>query len=240
VRAAQQQRQFTAGDAHELRTPLSVVKSTLQLARSRDRTSADYRRAIDEALSDLHRIEGLIDQLLVLARMDETEGIARAAPVPLDVLLADLAERYDQKAMATGGRVACEAMPPTVVRGDEDLLGRLFGNLLDNAIRHGPPGGTVGLSLSGQADGPCVVTVRDEGGRIPPEILARLFDRFYRADSSRNHSTGGTGLGLAIARQIARRHGGEVSIESSPAKGTVVTVRLPRLEATREPAAAPA
>ncbi|MDY7011619.1 MAG: sensor histidine kinase [Planctomycetota bacterium] len=104
---------------------------------------------------------------------------------------------------------------------------QLFSNLLDNAITHGPVGGTVRISLSHSSSTRVSVCIHDDGGNIPPDALGHLFDRFYRVDSARAHATGGTGLGLAIARLIAQRHGGDIEITSDPADGTDVTVWLP-------------
>lgn len=221
------QQQFTADASHELRTPLSVAKSTLQLARCQDRSGEQYRRAIDDALGDLDRMEKLVQQLLVLARLDETRLDEQAQDVPLAAMLGELAESHG--ALAAGKGVAIQYSEDAAdlrVRGEEGLLRRLVGNLLENAIRHGPAGGTVRLSLCRQ-DGQAEIRVHDDGGGIPPEALGRLFDRFYRVDGSRSSQTGGAGLGLAIAREIARRHGGDIEIESDPAAGTDVRVRLP-------------
>jgi heavy metal sensor kinase len=227
--AARRQKQFAADASHELRTPLSLAKSTLQLARSRKRDLGELEKAIDEALTDFDRMARLIDQLLVLARLDETNGDGLAEDVDLPALLAELAGTYDTRVARAGGRVICADLPPTRIRGEWALLERLFANLLDNALKHGPAGGTIRLTLRGEPDGTCAVGVHDEGGSIPPEALGRLFDRFFRVDDSRTSATGGTGLGLAIAREIALRHGGDIQIASSPESGTLVSVRLPRL-----------
>ena len=225
----QQQRQFTSDAAHELRTPLAGAKSTLQAAQMQQRQADEYRQAIHDALEDIARMERLIGQLLVLARMDEVGGQQTVTgEVQLDVLMGELAETYDEKARQSGGRVILAESSATIVRGDLDELIRLFSNVLDNAIRYGPPGGTVRITLRCAPDGYATVCIHDEGGNIPPETLPRLFDRFYRVDHSRSNSTGGAGLGLAIARQIARRHNGDVSITSSPDYGTLVSIRLAR------------
>ena len=223
-----QQRQFTADVSHELRTPLSLAKSTLQAARTRDRDISAYKEAIDETLSDLDRMEQLIGQLLLLARTGESQGIAQAKDAALDGMLRELAQVFDARASEAGGSVACDDLPATLVRGDEEQLAQLFSNLLDNAIKHGPVGGTVRVTLEHDSDKGCIVRVQDEGGNIPQEALPHLFDRFYRVDSSRARATGGAGLGLAIAREIARRHGGEIDVCSSPSAGTRFCVRLPR------------
>jgi len=224
----QQQKQFTCDAAHELRTPLAVVKSTLQATQMHERDANEYRRAIADALKDVARMEHLIEQLLVLARMDENSEHIAAAEVQLDVLLRELAEACDQRIGRSGGKVILEEPPVTTVQGDLDELARLFSNVLDNAVRYGPSDGTISIALKCKPDSCATVCIHDEGGNIPPEALPHLFDRFYRVDHSRSSSTGGVGLGLAIAREIARRHNGDISITSEPGSGTLVCIRLPR------------
>jgi heavy metal sensor kinase len=223
----QQQKQFTSDAAHELRTPLASAKSTLQTAQLQQRQPEEYRQAIDDALEDVDRMERLIGQLLVLARMDEVHGQTDAAKIELDVLLRELGETYDQKARHSAGKVALEESSATTVRGNLDELVRLFSNVLDNAVRYGPAGGTTRIALRRGPDGYATVCVHDEGGNIPPDALPHLFDRFYRVDRSRCSSTGGAGLGLAIAREIVRRHDGDISITSDVRSGTLVCIRLP-------------
>jgi signal transduction histidine kinase len=224
----QQHKQFTCDAAHELRTPLAVVKSTLQATQMHERDANEYRRAIADALKDVARMEHLIEQLLVLARMDENSEHIAAAEVQLDVLLRELAEAYDQRIGRSGGKVILEEPPVAAVQGDLDELARLFSNVLDNAVRYGPSDGTISIALKCKPDSCATVCIHDEGGNIPPEALPHLFDRFYRVDHSRSSSTGGVGLGLAIAREIARRHNGDISIASEPGHGTFVCIRLPR------------
>jgi len=221
-----QQKQFTSDAAHELRTPLTLAKSTLQTIQMRQRQPDEYRRAILDALEDLARMERLMEQLLVLARMDEVAGQILAGEVQLDVLLGELADNYHQKAGLSGGKVIFENSSVATVRGDLDELARLFGNVLDNAVKYGPPGGTVRISLKSGPDRCATVCIHDEGGNIPPDTLPHLFDRFYRVDHSRSSSTGGAGLGLAIALEIAHRHQGDITITSNPESGTLVTIRL--------------
>jgi heavy metal sensor kinase len=222
----QRQKQFTSDAAHELRTPLAGAKSTLQAAQMHQRQPDEYRQAIHNTLEDVARMERLIEQLLILARMEEAGGQTATAQVELDVLLGELVEIHDEKARQAGGKVILAESSATTVPGDLDELARLFSNVLDNAVRYGPSGGTVSISLISGPDGYALVSIHDEGGNIPPDAIPRLFDRFYRVDHSRSSSTGGTGLGLAIARQIARRHNGDISITSSPDSGTVVSIRL--------------
>jgi heavy metal sensor kinase len=224
----QLQKQFTSDAAHELRTPLAAAKSTLQTTQMHHRQPDEYRQAIKNTLEDLVRMERLIEQLLILARMDGVGEQTVAEEVQLDVLLHELAETYNEKVKQAGGKVILAESPATTVQGDLDELARMFSNILDNAVRYGPSGGTVSIALKSGPDGHATVSIHDEGGHIPPDALPRLFDRFYRVDHSRSSSTGGVGLGLAIARQIARRHNGDISITSDPDSGTAVSVRLAR------------
>ena len=113
------------------------------------------------------------------------------------------------------------------MRGDRSQVRRLLSNLLDNAVRHGPPEGRVSVRVGPAPAGMAELRVDDEGGSVPAEELPHLFDRFYRTDQSRTRATGGVGLGLSIAREIARRHGGDIAVASTPQEGTTFTLRLP-------------
>lgn len=224
----QHQKQFTSDAAHELRTPLAAAKSTLQATQMQLRQPDEYRQAIQNTLEDIIRMERLIEQLLTLARMDQGGGKTAAEDIQLDMLLYELAETYREKVKQKGGKVILTETSAITVHGNLDELVRLFSNVLDNAVRYGPSGGTVLITLQQGPDGYAIVSIHDDGGEIPPGAIPRLFDRFYRVDHSRSSSTGGVGLGLAIANQIALRHNGEISIASDPDSGTVVSIRLAR------------
>lgn len=223
----QQQKRFTSDAAHELRTPLSLAKSTLQASQLQIRQPDEYRQTIEDALEDIARMEYLIEQLLVLARLDEVERDIVTSEVELDVLLSELSETYGKKMERTGGKVVFEESPNITIQGDLDELIRLFSNIIDNAAKYGPPDGTIRLSLTKEQNDYVKVCIHDEGGNIPAEALPSIFDRFYRIDSSRSKKTGGAGLGLAIAHEIVRRHKGDISITSSPESGTLVSILLP-------------
>jgi len=225
-RGAQQQKRFVAEASHELRTPLAMVKSTIQAARLKPRTDEEYRQTLDELLADVDRMNHLVEQLLNLARLEET-GRDATKDVDLSELLRSLADQHKPEAAAAGDKIICDCPDVQLtVKASPVELESLFGNLIDNAIKHGPKGGTVNVCATGN-DSACVVTVHDEGGLIPADQIDRLFGRFYRADASHSRATGGSGLGLAIANQIVLRHGGDIRITSSPAEGTTVSVRLP-------------
>ena len=226
--AIQSQKRFVTDASHELRTPLAVAKSTIQTVRLKPRSNEEYQQALDELLEDVDRLDRLAGQLLDLARLEEIGNPSATEEVPLAPLLDDLARKYDTKAAMDGGKVICDCRrTSTTVRGNFAELNSLFGNLIDNAIKHGPRGGTVLVDFSIDEENGCRVTIRDEGGQIPPDQLKRMFERFYRVDGSRSRVTGGAGLGLAIAKEIALRLGGDIQIISSPTEGTIVSVSLP-------------
>jgi signal transduction histidine kinase len=227
-RILQQQKQFTSDAAHELRTPLSLAKTTLQAAQMHIRQSDEYRQTINDSLEDIARMEYLIEQLLILARLDEVKHDINTGEVQLDILLRELSESYDKKMRRTGGKVIFEKSPDITIQGSLDELIRLFSNVLDNAAKYGPENGTISISLKTEPDGYVIIDIHDEGGQIPPDSIPHIFDRFYRVDPSRSKTTGGAGLGLAISREIALRHNGDISITSSTDSGTLVTIRLAR------------
>jgi signal transduction histidine kinase len=225
-RTLQKQKQFTSDAAHELRTPLALAKSTLQVAQMNQKDASEYKLAIAEVLKDVDRMEHITEQLLILSRMDETNEYLASEEVQLDVLLSELAENYSKKMECSGGKVIFEETTATTIRSNLDELIRLFSNVIDNATKYGPSDGTVRITLEHNPKSYVTVRVHDEGGNIQSSALPYLFDRFYRVDHSRSRSTGGAGLGLAIAQEIARRHKGDISITSSPTSGTLVCIRL--------------
>jgi two-component system heavy metal sensor histidine kinase CusS len=226
--AMRRQEQLTADVAHELRTPLAIIKSTLQTLRMRPRDATAYEEGIDDALQDVERMEHLMEQILSLARLDAATEVPNPAEVRLDTLLGSLADVFNDRARQQGASVVYADGAVISVRGDETELRQLFSNLLDNALRYGPPKGVVRIALQEGPQQWATVCVHDEGGAIPPESLPCLFDRFYRVDSSRSQASGGSGLGLAIVREIVQRHHGDIQITSDGQSGTSVVVHLPR------------
>ena len=219
------QKQFTANAAHELRTPLTLAKSTVQTASYQLKDSDHFRQAIAETLSDLDRMAGLIDQLQVLSNLDETEDLCDVVTLSLDSWLQEIIRSYEH---GFPGRVIGVDIRPVSIEGNADLLQCLFTNLIDNALKYGPADRPVTVQMQpGLEDGSLCLEIRDEGGGIDKEDVARLTERFYRVDSSRTRDTGGSGLGLAIAHEIVKKHGGQLAIESDPSTGTRVRVQLP-------------
>lgn len=218
------QRRFMADASHELRTPVSIVRTAADVTLSRpERDEAEYREALSAIAEQSARLARLVDDMLVLARADAGGYPVQMTSVDLDAVvrsgIRDLMSRADDKAIRL--KIAGEA---AAVRGDETLLRRLFDNLLSNAIAYTPHQGAVDVSVA-RDNGHVLLRVADTGPGIPPEDRERIFERFVRLDPARER--GGAGLGLSIARWVAEVHGGELRVESSGPAGTVFRATLP-------------
>ncbi|WUH99168.1 HAMP domain-containing histidine kinase [Spirillospora sp. NBC_00431] len=229
-RAVARQRQFASDASHELRTPIAALRANLEDA-SMHPDDNDLRAVVGSALRDTDRLESIVTDLLLLARIG-TGGTAAQEPIDLAELAdAELRRRaFDLKVTtAVGGRVT--------VRGVRMQLVRLLGNLLDNAERYAESSITVEVT---RADGQALLTVTDDGVGIAPADRERVFQRFTRLDTARSRDAGGTGLGLAIAREIAQAHGGTLRIEDHPPSGARFALRLPLVTTLRRlPSARP-
>ncbi len=217
---------FTADASHELRTPISVIRTSAEIALRRERTPDEYRQALTGILSEAERTSALVQDLLTLARADAGVGGVRRTDIELGELI-DEAGRVLRAACDREGLELSVDRPdhPVTVSGDRAALGRLILILGENAIKYTAPPGRLGLSLS-EADGGARIVVSDPGIGIGAEDLPHVFDRFYRADRARSRDSGGVGLGLSIAKWIVEQHLGEIEIESEPGKGCRVEVRL--------------
>ena len=224
--AFRRQRQFTADASHELRTPLTVMKGQLDVALQKERGPEEYRKVLQAVNDEVDRLVNLAGSLLTLTRAD-----ARQVPMALeDVRVADVVtgavEHLTPAAAGKQIELSAESGNGVVVKVDEDMLIQLLLNLLDNAIKYTPEGGTVTVRWDTSAED-VEIRVRDTGAGISQEHLPFIFDRFYRADEARSRIDGGVGLGLAISRWIAEAHGGSLGVESTPGSGSTFTVRLP-------------
>ncbi len=220
-------RQFLADASHELRTPLTSIRGHAELYRMGAASPDNVFGRIEE---DAEQMGGLVEELLLLARLDQTRP-PRRAPVDLVVLVADACE--DAAVMTRGRRLSFEAPGPVRVRGDADHLRRAVTNLLTNAARHTPEGTPVEVFVGVDGDA-AVVRVRDHGPGLSPEGLGHAFDRFWRADQSR--TGGGTGLGLAIVAAVASEHAGRAGVRNAPDGGAEFEIRLPLSPGPEEPA----
>ena len=214
---------FVADAAHELRTPIAAMSAYAELFERADARGADLPRIMHGVAAESRRMGRLVEDLLLLARLDEHRPVAR---VPVE--LVDLASGALETARMVGPQwpVRLEASGAVEVLGDPTQLRQVLDNLLGNVRAHTPAGtpATVRVAIDGDA---ALLVVADEGPGVPSEVQARMFERFYRADPSRSRASGGAGLGLSIVASIVVAHGGEVSVASHGA-GTTFTVRLPR------------
>ncbi|HEX3298941.1 MAG TPA: HAMP domain-containing sensor histidine kinase [Actinomycetota bacterium] len=217
--AAERQQRFVADAAHELRSPVASVRAHAEVASAHPETT-DLNELATTVGAEGVRLQALVDDLLLLARLDEGRTIAGRDEIDLDDLVLAEAERLRA---GTTDDIRTNDVSAARVRGDARSLERLVRNLGDNAARHAT---TVAFGLAAQ-NGHVIFTVDDDGLGIPPAERARVFERFVRLDESRGRTEGGTGLGLAIAREVARAHGGDVALTDSPLGGLRAEVRLP-------------
>jgi two-component system OmpR family sensor kinase len=217
--AFSRQRQLVSDASHELRTPLTAIRGQLEVLAAQPRPSAaELRRVEGVVLTEMGRIERLVEDLLTLARLDEGAPLRRRR-IELAPFLRRLA-----RDPSLGG-VAAGALPAGVLRADPDRLTQVIRNLLANARRHAGPAGRVEISAAARG-ARLTIRVDDDGPGIAAAERERVFDRFHRSEASRDRHSGGSGLGLAIARSIVELHGGRIWVEDSPLGGARLAFEL--------------
>lgn len=228
-RSFNQQRTFVSDAAHELKTAVAVVKSSLQLVGMRQRTPEEYQAGNERALADTERIEDLVARMLTLARIESGSGATDSASCDINGCIRAAVD--DIETFASVRRVnvvVCQLLKGAcTVPLSSDDCSLVVTNLLMNAIQHSPPHSQIELCVKAQ-NGSVEFSVQDHGDGIDPEALPHVFERFYRGDPSRARSTGGSGLGLAIVKAAVEKAGGAIALTSEPGEGTTATVRLPR------------
>jgi two-component system, OmpR family, sensor kinase len=221
---------FTADASHELKTPLMVLRAGVERALVHPGVPAEILQSLDETLAQINQMSEMVESLLTLARADEGRAPLAVEDCDLRDLLGDVAETTGMLGESAGITVSSE-MPDTPVRlsVDPHRIQEMLLNLVTNAIKYTPKGGRIALSLQDQGDA-VVLTVQDTGIGIAPGDLPHIFDRFWRADPARSRTGDrpGTGLGLAITKWIAEAHGGSITVQSRPRRGTSFSVRLPK------------
>jgi heavy metal sensor kinase len=225
--SVQRMSQFTADASHELRAPVSLIRTTAELAVNGGRTNDEYHEDMVQILAEAERTSRLIESLLLLARADAGEDGLQLELTDASVSLREAMEQG--RMLAAERRVEFTAAldsKPVVVAGDAESLRRLFLILIDNSVKYNTEGGCVRITF-GTANGEAVCSISDSGIGISQADLDHIFDRFWRADKVRSRGMGGAGLGLSIARWIVDRHAGTVDVTSQPGKGSTFTVRLP-------------
>ncbi|MHB8652871.1 MAG: HAMP domain-containing sensor histidine kinase [Terriglobia bacterium] len=219
--------QFTADASHEIRTPVSLMRTTAELALRKPRTEEGYREALAQILKELERTSVLIEELMLLARADSGTQMLNIETLDLSETLRDVCN--EGRTLAEGKEVDIRWEIPTaplLVEGDPNALHRLFLILIDNGVKYTPENGQVTMSLKTR-NGFAVTEIHDTGLGIAEADIPHIFERFYRADKARSRDSGGAGLGLSIGRWIAEAHGGTIEAESTLGRGSLFRVRLP-------------
>jgi len=217
------QRRFMADASHELRTPVAILQGELDVTLSRDdRDAREYRDSLQIMRKSVQRLTRIVRDLFLLARGDAGQYPMRVERFYLDDVVAQTVQGFRTLAAERGVALSEEHEHDLTMRGDEDLVQRMAGNLIENAIKHVPAGGRVLVRTSASA-GELRIEVHDSGGGVPAELRERIFERFFRVDGAH-----GTGLGLPIARWIAEAHGGRVWLDRSDSLGSVFVATLAR------------
>jgi heavy metal sensor kinase len=219
--AFERQRRFSSDVSHELRTPLTAIRGETELALRRNRSPEEYRAALETIQKESVAMGTTVEDLLLLARA-ETGGLPTTkAPVVTSDFLYGVANKAEQLGRAKQIFVnVVDSGAPEEFLAAENYLSLALGNLLSNAVKHSPERGTVTLTCKNAGGNSLTFTVEDQGEGIPPVLLEKIFDPFFRVDSARNRIAGGVGIGLSLARALAKLHGGDVRAESSHGRGS--------------------
>lgn len=205
VRSAEKQKQFITDASHELKTPITVISTCLRVLEM----ETGKQKWIDKAQAQTEKLTALVNALVTLSRMDEGVSPLKMEPFPLSEAVADTAEPFRDLAQSKGHTLVLEIAPELTYKGDEYAIRQLVSILLDNAVKYARADSPITLTLEKTRRG-IALRCRNGSDPIPEDTLAKLFDRFYRADPSRNAATGGFGIGLSIARSIAEAHRGSI------------------------------
>lgn len=228
-RSYQQMQQFTADAAHELRTPLAATRATVEDALDMDELpESEARSTLQTIQRQNYRLSQLVQDLLLLSRVDSQKLTLKYQPCCLNDLISDVIEEFEGLAIGSEIQLSTDirVQQPLLVTGDEEQLYRLLTNLVINAIQYTPKGGNVTVALD-RSEHHALIHVQDTGIGIASKDQPRIFDRFYRVNSDRSRQTGGAGLGLAIAKAIVLAHKGSLDVQSELCKGSIFTVLLP-------------
>ena len=221
---------FLANAAHELRTPLAAIRSSVEVAMAEDRSREEYKELFGELITETESLELLVNQLLLLAETEVERLKIHGEPLRLDEIVRKSVDMFNGAAEFRNLQLICNVLEPVSVDGNRQHLRQVINNLIDNAIKFTPSGGRITVTLHPDHQTATVVlSIADTGIGIAKEDQAHVFDRFYRVDRARRRDTEtrGTGLGLAICRAIIESHGGQIQLQSTFGQGSTFTVRLP-------------
>jgi two-component system phosphate regulon sensor histidine kinase PhoR len=226
-------RDFVANASHELRTPLSIIKGYIETLVDGHETMAleDRAKFLKTIQRHSDRLKSIIDDLLVLSRLESGTPGLKFAPTPLGPFLHSLAEEYRRRPAGSDHEIAVAVSAELgPLDADSEKLTQVFGNLIENALKYTPKGSRVEIGAHATIEDEIECYVRDSGAGIPAEDLPHIFERFFRVEKGRSRETGGTGLGLSIVKHIVQLHGGRVWAENRESGGLAILLRLPRVQ----------
>ena len=219
--------EFTADASHELRTPISLIRTEAEIVLRRSRGEAEYREALRHILLEAERTTTLVEELLSLARADSGRENLRLVPLDVNALISEIANEWQPLIQARNLRFTTNLVNRELpVLADRVAMQRLLAILLDNAVKYTPPPGLIHLQLE-EEGGNAIIRIQDSGIGIAPENQSKTFERFYRVDKARSREFGGAGIGLAIAQWIAQQHQGFIGVKSSLENGSTFTFKIP-------------
>jgi signal transduction histidine kinase len=231
-----ERRDFLANSAHELRSPLAAMRSTVEVALQSGRITAEDEETFSVIIDQCRSLEYLVNQLLLLAETEAEQLIERSEEVLLDRLVATAADMFTAAAELKEVELRVADLAPVTVHGNRNHLRQVVNNLLDNAVKFTSEGGSVTVSLRfDRTRNSAVLTISDTGAGIANDDLSHVFDRFFRGDRSRHRDGRGTGLGLSICRAVVLSHGGTITVESQAGRGTTFRVSLPAAPTSQVP-----
>ena len=223
----QMMRDLLANVSHELKTPLTSIQGFSQAIEDGTLTSEEEQRQAARIINEESlRMRRLVDDLIELSRLESGQAVMQREQIELSDLLRGCAERFEWQLRESGAGLLLELPQLPQLEGDSRRLEQAFSNLIDNAVHHTPRGGTITLNAAAN-NGAVRIAVRNTGSYIPPDELARVFERFFQHDPARTRGNGGAGLGLAIATEVVQAHQGTISATSDQAAGTEFVVTLP-------------
>jgi heavy metal sensor kinase len=224
--AFEQLRRFTSDASHELRTPLASIRSVGEVGLQKDGSRAEYRDIIGSMLEEVNRLTSLVDNLLTISRADAGSLQLQMARIGVMQLARDAAALFEILAEEKALTLVVAGDEAANIQGDRLFLRQAVMNVLHNAVKYSPVGGTISVRVQKSAD-TVTVEIEDSGPGVPLEDRSKIFDRFYRVDKARWRESGGAGLGLSITKWVVEAHAGQITLESGPAQGCLFRVRLP-------------
>src|SRR5215211_6757617 len=217
--------EFMSDASHELRTPLAIIRGEADVALSQDRDDVEYKESLAIIQDEAKRLSRIVDDMLALARADAGQQPLNIQEFYLNDLVEEVCRAMRVLAAQKGISLLLQPVDDLTFRGDEDMIRRLIVNLLDNAVKYTPSGGSINVNIESITSA-VKISVTDTGVGISAEVAPHVFERFYRVDKARSRAEGGSGLGLAIAKWVAEAHHGSIKLVSRPGRGSTFTVRL--------------